>query len=97
MRSQYYRKVLKAERGRLMSRKWRSKPRQLLILNDIERERERQREFIGANIKQFHAKLKLRRWDTEKNPAKQVVPSGALESFINFYRGLKLMADLVRI
>ena len=28
--------------------------------------REREREFIGTNIKQFHGKIKLRRWDTEK-------------------------------
>jgi len=28
--------------------------------------RESEREFIGANIKQFHAKIKLMRWDTEK-------------------------------
>ena len=25
---------------------------------------ESEREFIGTNIKQFHAKIKLRRWDT---------------------------------
>jgi len=31
-----------------------------------EREREREGEFIGTNIKQFHAKIKLRCWDTEK-------------------------------
>jgi len=30
-------------------------------------EREREREFIDTNIKQFHAKIKLRPWDTEKN------------------------------
>ena len=29
-------------------------------------QREREREFIGTNIKQFHAKIELRRWDTEK-------------------------------
>jgi len=40
-------------------------------------EREREREFIGTNIKQFHAKIELRRWDTEKKTAKQVVSSGA--------------------
>jgi len=28
---------------------------------------EKDREVIGTNIKQFHAKIKLRRWDTEKN------------------------------
>jgi len=28
---------------------------------------EREREFIGTNIKQFHAKIKLRPWDIEKN------------------------------
>jgi len=32
-----------------------------------QREREREKEFIGTNIKQFHAKIKLRRWDNEKN------------------------------
>jgi len=34
--------------------------------SERERERETEREFIGTNIKQFHAKIKVRRWDTEK-------------------------------
>jgi len=38
---------------------------QLPVKNSSHRLRER--EFIGTNIKQFHAKIKLRRWDTEKN------------------------------
>jgi len=51
---------------------WRSFPLQpdLDYPNEINcdhREREREREFIGTHIKQFHAKIKLRRWDTEKN------------------------------
>jgi len=53
--------------------------------------REREREFIGTNIKQFHAKIKLRHWDTEKKPAKQVVSSGAprkFHKFLSFYRSL---------
>jgi len=48
-------------------------------------------------IKQFHAKIKLRRWDTEKNLQNRLSRRASLESFINFYRGLKLMAELVRI
>jgi len=56
-----------------------------------------EREFIGTNIKQFHAKIKLRRWDTEKNMQNRLSRRAPLESFINFYRGLKLMAELVRI
>jgi len=62
-----------------------------------DRERESEREFIGTNIKQFHAKIKLRRWDTEKNLQNRLSCRAPLESFINFYRGLKLMAELVRI
>jgi len=57
----------------------------------------REREFIGTNIKQFHAKIKLRRWDTEKNLQNRLSPLARLEGFRNFYRGLKLMAELVRI
>jgi len=60
-------------------------------------EKEREREFIGTNIKQFHAKRKLRRRDTEKNLQNRLSRRAPLESFINFYRGLKLMAELVRI
>jgi len=52
------------------------------------RERERDREFIGTNIKQFHAKIKLRRWDTEKNLQNRLSRRAPLESFIKFYRGL---------
>ena len=62
-----------------------------------EREREREREFIDTNIKQFHVKIKLRRWDTEKNLQNRLSRRAPFESFINFYRVLKLMADLVRI
>jgi len=58
---------------------------------------QREREFIGTNIKQFHAIIKLRRWDTEKNLQNRFSVRAPLESFINFYRGLKLMAELVRI
>jgi len=58
---------------------------------------EREREFIGTNIKQFHAKIKLRRWDTEKNLQNRLSRRAPLESFINFSCGLKLMAELVRI
>ena len=58
---------------------------------------EREREFIGINIKQFHAKTKLRRWDTEKKLQNRLSRREPLESFINFYHGLKLMAELVRI
>jgi len=57
----------------------------------------REREFIGTNIKQFHAKIKLRSWDTEKNLQNRLSRRAPLESFKNFYRGLKLMAELVRI
>ena len=57
----------------------------------------REREFIGTNIKQFHAKIKLRRWDTEKNLQNRLSRRAPFESFINFYRGLMLMAELVRI
>jgi len=53
--------------------------------------------FIGTNIKQFHEKIKLRRWGTEKNLQNRLSCQAPLESFINFYRGLKLMAELVRI
>ena len=56
-----------------------------------------EREFIGTNIKQFHAKIKLRRWDTEKNLQNRLSRRAPVESFINFYCGLKLMAELVRI
>jgi len=59
--------------------------------------REREREFIGTNNKQFHAKTKLRRWDTEKYLQNRLSRRAPLESFINFYRGLKLVAELVRI
>jgi len=59
--------------------------------------KDREREFIGTNIKQFHAKIKLRRWDTEKNLQNRLSRWAPLESFINFDRGLKLMAELVRI
>jgi len=59
--------------------------------------RETEREFIGTNIKQFHAKIKLRRWDTEKKLQNRLSRRAPLERFINFYRGLKLMAELVRI
>jgi len=55
------------------------------------------REFVGTNIKQFHAEIKLRRWDTGKNLQSRLSRRAPLESFINFYRGLKLMAELVRI
>jgi len=58
---------------------------------------EREREFIGTNIKQFHAKIKLRRWDIEKKLQNRLSRRSPLESFIKFYRGLKLMAELVRI
>jgi len=58
---------------------------------------EREREFIGTNIKQFHAKIKLRRWDTEKNLQNRLSRRAPLKSFINFYRGIKLMAELMRI
>jgi len=47
----------------------------------------REREFIGTNIKQFNAKIKLRRWDTEKNLQNRLSRRAPLESFINFYRG----------
>ena len=57
----------------------------------------REREFIGTNIKQFHAKIKLRRWDTKKNLQNRLCHRAPLESFINLCRGLKLMAELVRI
>jgi len=56
-----------------------------------------EREFIGTIIKQFHAKIKLRRWDTEKILQNRLSRRAPLERFINFYRGLKLMAELVRI
>jgi len=59
--------------------------------------KDREREFIGTNIKQFHAKIKLRRWNTEKNLQNRLSRWAPLESFINFDRGLKLMAELVRI
>ena len=49
-----------------------------------EREREREREFIGTNIKQFHANIKSWRWDTDKKPANQVVSSGAPRNFHKF-------------
>jgi len=58
---------------------------------------EREREFIGRNIKQFHAKINLRRWDTEKNLQNRLSRRAPHESFVNFYRGLKLMAELVRM
>jgi len=57
----------------------------------------REREFIGTNIKQFHEKIKLRRWDTWKKLQNRLSRQAPLESFIKFYRGLKLMAELVRI
>ena len=56
-----------------------------------------EREFIGTNIKQFHAKIKLRRWDTKKNLQNRLPRRAPLESFITFYCGLKLMAELVWI
>jgi len=59
--------------------------------------REREREFIGTNNKQFHAKIKLRPWDTEKNLQNRLSRRAPLESFINFYRGLKLVVELLRI
>ena len=59
--------------------------------------REREREFIGISIKQFHAKTKLRRWDTEKNLQNGLSRRAPIESFINLYRSLKLMAELVLI
>jgi len=65
--------------------------------NGLVSSRQREREFIGTNNKQFHAKIKLRRWDTEKNLQNRLSRRAPLESFINFYRGLKLMAELVRI
>jgi len=71
--------------------------RQTAYLTQEKQEKEREREFIGTNIKQFHAKIKLRRWDTEKNLQNRLFRRAPLDSFINFYRGLKLMAELVRI
>ena len=71
--------------------------RQTAYLTQEKQEKEREREFIGTNIKQFHAKIKLRRWDTEKNLQNRLSRRAPLDSFINFYRGLKLMAELVRI
>jgi len=66
-----------------------------------EREREREREFIGTNIKQFHAKIKLRRWDTEKKPAKQVVSSVAPRKFHKSLSWFKvdgrISANLIRL
>ena len=58
---------------------------------------EREREFIGTNIKQFNAKIKLGRWDPEKNLQNRLSRRAPLESFINFYCGLKLVAELARI
>jgi len=43
----------------------------------------REREFIGTNIKQYHAKIKLRRWNTEKNLQNRLFRRAPLESFIN--------------
>ena len=56
-----------------------------ILERERERDREREREFIGTNIKQFHAKIKLRRWDTQKKPAKHVVSSGAPRKFHKFH------------
>jgi len=58
---------------------------------------EREREFIGTNIKLFHAKIKLGRWDTEKNLQNRLSHQAPLENFVNFYRGCKLMTELVQI
>ena len=73
----------------------------VLTSNSLLREREREREFIGTNIKQFHAKIKLRRWDTEKKPAKQVVSSGAPRKFHKFLTWFKvdgrISANLIRL
>ena len=63
-------------------------------------QREREREFIGTNIKQFHAKMKLRRWDTEKN-LQEVVSSGAPRKFHKFLLWFKvdgrISANLMRL
>jgi len=37
------------------------------------------------------------RWDTEKNLLNRLSRRAPLDSFTNFYRGLKLMAELLRI
>ena len=55
-----------------------------------EREREREREFIGTNIKQFHANIKSWRWDTDKKLANQVVSSGAPRNFHKFLSWFKV-------
>jgi len=57
---------------------------------------EREREFIGTNIKQFHAKIKLRRWDTEKQLQNRLSRRAPLESFMNVYRGGRII-DRIKI
>ena len=57
---------------------------------------DREREFDGANIKQFQ-QSKAKALGRRKNPVKQVTRRVPLDSFINSCRGLKLMAELLPI
>ena len=51
------------------------------------RNREREREFIGTNIKQFH---KIKELGHRKKPAKLVVSSGAHRKFHKFLSCFKV-------
>ena len=51
-------------------------------------------ECTGANIEQLHA-IKLKRWDTDKKLLNRFSRWAPLNSFIIFYYGLKLKAELL--
>ena len=54
----------------------------------------KERKFISAN-KLFHANQKLRLWTPKKKLLNRLSRRAPLNSFINFYRILKLMAELL--
>jgi len=91
--------MTKEEFKKLCKTTW-SKPHNFVVIDLTSPKREREREFIGTNIKQFHAKMKLRRWDTEKN-LQEVVSSGAPRKFHKFLLWFKvdgrISANLMRL
>jgi len=54
--------------------------------------RVREREFIGTNIKQFHAKIKLRRWDTEKNLQNRLSRRAPRRKFQRKFNGIAVIS-----
>ena len=74
------------------------------VLVSVTRQSERLQQYprmgeslLAQTLNNFMLKIKLRRWDNGKNLQNRLSGRAPLESFITFYRGLKLMTELVRI